>query len=477
MKRRMLLGAVVLAFAVAAAGCLPAPVRHDPPPATAAPPPTTAAPPLAPPRHPPAGLPQHFAVGLAAAPPDVAANGWVAQAAVPFDYTYTYLAGGVNTGTGWATWNSNAMYPLYYAQSAHARGAVPVFPYYMLLQSNGPCSACSESAKDLAHLDDPTVMAAYYADFAKLMQRLGPGTYDGVAGYGGTAIVHVDPDLSGYAQQAVLSASGCAGHCSGTGNDPTLLHASVASSGFAPIAGYANNYAGFNFALLHLRDLYAPNVKLAFHVSNWSTWRDIGSDTDPNLDPVAQGNLAGAFAAASGVTNVPPGTSTYDLVFNDVADRDAGYSKYVLGRAHAFWDRTNATLPNFARWEQYVHAVVSRTGRSAMIWQVPLGNQWSASENNTDGHYQDNRAEYFFSHVNELANAGIIGVLYGRGNGGSTINTDDKGDGVTNPAAVCTSDGTSSGTVCANHPATVPDDDGGYLRTTAASYYAGPVPL
>jgi hypothetical protein len=480
-RRRLLPVAALVVLGISAAGCLPAaPARHDPPPASApgTPPPPPGPPPvLAPPRHPPAGLPAHFAIGLAASPPDVASNGWVAQTGIPFDYAYTYLAGGVNTGTGWETWNANAQYPLFYAQSAHARGAIPVLPYYMLLQSSGPCGSCSEPARDLAHLTSDPVMAAYYADFAKLMQRLGNGTYDGVAGYGGTAVVQVEPDLSGYAEQAVLSAPDCYGHCTGVGNDPNLLQASVASSGFTDVVAYPNTWRGFNLALLHLRDLYAPNVKLAFHVSNWSTWRDIGSDTDPNLDPVAQGNLAGAFAAASGVSSAPAGTSTYDLVFNDVSDRDAGYYKYVLGRAHAFWDRQNVALPDFTRWERYLGAITATTGRSAMVWQVPLGNQWSASENNTDGHYQDNRAEYFFGHVNELANVGVIGVLFGRGNGGSTTNTDDKADGVTNPTPVCTTDGTSSGTICANHPATVADDDGGYLRTAAASYFAAPVNL
>ena len=41
------------------------------------------------------------------------------------------------------------------------------------------------------------------------MQRLGTGTYGGVAGYGGKSIVHVEPDLSGYAEQAVLDPSHC----------------------------------------------------------------------------------------------------------------------------------------------------------------------------------------------------------------------------------------------------------------------------
>jgi hypothetical protein len=177
------------------------------------------------------------------------------------------------------------------------------------------------------------------------------------------------------------------------------------------------------------------------------------------------------------VSSAPAGTSTYDLVFNDVADRDAGYYKYVRTQPNAFWDRLNVSLPNFKRWERFLGAITTTTGRRAIVWQVPLGNQYFQSENNTDGHYQDNRAEYFFGHPQELIDAGVIAVLYGRGNGGSTTNTDDKNDGVTNPASFCSTDGTSSGSVCNNHAATVADDDGGYLRMMAAAYYTATIAL
>jgi hypothetical protein len=425
----------------------------------------------------PSGLPGHFGVGQSAAPGDLAPSGWLAASGVPFDYAYQYLAGGVNTGQGWETWNTAAQFPLLYARDAQARGTIPVFPYYMLLQSSGPsCPGCGEAQKDLANLNTDALMATYYADFTKLMQRLGSATADGIAGYGGTAIVHVEPDLSGYAQQAVRMGA-CYGYCTGTGASPDLLRASVARSGVADVAAYPDTWRGFNLALLHLRDRYAPNVKLAFHVSDWTTGRDIGSDTDPTLDGAAEGTIAGSFAAASGVSTAPAGTSTYDLVFNDVSDRDAGYYKYVLGHQNAFWDRLNVSLPNFARWERFVGAVTAATGRRAVVWQVPLGNQSSRSDNNTAGHYQDNRAEYFFGHLAELQGTGIIAVLFGRGNAGSTTNTDNQHDGVTNPAAVCTSDGLSSGTVCNNQVATLADDDGGYLHAAAAAYYAAPMAL
>jgi len=108
---------------------------------------------------------------------------------------------------------------------------------------------------------------------------------------------------------------------------------------------------------------------------------------------------------------------------------------------------------------------------------VPVGNQYFRSENNTDGHFQDNRAEYIFGHVPELIDAGIIGALFGAGNAGNTTYGDAKKDGVTNPPAICTTDGISSGQICNDHPSTVADDDGGYIRMMGQAYYQNPLPL
>jgi hypothetical protein len=421
----------------------------------------------------PTGLPAHFGIGLAAHPDSTGIYGWMPDSGIPWDYAYQYLSGGVNTGSGWETWNSSGQFPLYYAQGAASHAYVPVFSYYELLQSSGSCGGCGEAQKDLANLNNASLMGGYYQNFALLMQRLGSGTSGGITGFGQTAVVHVEPDLSGYAEQAVLNiGSGCSGYCTATGNNPAFLQAAVASSGDAAVAAYPNTYQGFNWALLHLRDLYAPNVKLAFHVSDWATGTDIGSSSSASLDPVALGQEAGSFAAQAGVSGVPAGTSSYDLLFNDVADRDAGYYKYVYGDAAAWWDRLNVTFPNFHRWESYVGAVSSAANRSVIVWQVPLGNQYFASENNSDGHYQDNRVEYFMAHLGELQQSGVIGLLFGAGNGGSTVQYDGMADGVTNPASFCTTDGMSSGTVCNDHASAYADDDGGYLRTQARAYYA-----
>src|SRR3954465_11423531 len=53
----------------------------------------------------------------------------------PFGYRYQYLAGGVNTGAGWSTWNERGTFVTrYVAESAKAH-TTPVFPYYMIRQS------------------------------------------------------------------------------------------------------------------------------------------------------------------------------------------------------------------------------------------------------------------------------------------------------------------------------------------------------
>ncbi|MBV9281242.1 MAG: hypothetical protein JOZ41_14270, partial [Chloroflexi bacterium] len=422
----------------------------------------------------PPGLPTHFGIGLVAEPNSSGLDGWMPNSGIPWDFAYTYLSGGVNTGSGWETWDSNGEYPLLYAEDATNRHYIPVFPYYEIRQSNGTCATCGEAQVDLSNLNNTSTMASYYQNFTLLMQRLGSGTYGGITGFGGKVIVHVEPDLSGYAEQAVLNNSRCYGYCTGQGNNPAYLNASVASSGVADVAGYPNTYQGFNWALLHLRDLYAPNVLLAFHVSDWATMYDVGQDPSSTLDASSLGQEAGSFAAQSGTQTAPAGTSTYDLVFNDVLDYDAGYYQVVQNDPTRWWDRLNVTFPNFHRWETYVGAISQTSGKSVIVWQIPVGNQYFDTENNTDGHYQDNRAEYFFGHIAELAQSGIIGLLFGGGPPSSTV-SDAMGDGVTNPAPFCTSYGVSSGQICNNHTSTVSDDDGGYIRMEGQQYYANGV--
>ena len=424
--------------------------------------------------------PTRFGVGVQAHNDSKGINGWMPRVNVPWDYAYRYIGGGLNTGAGknWTDWAANATFPLDYANAASARLYTPVLTYYTIYAARGTCDLCPEAQKDLSNLNNPDVMRLFYADFEKLMMRLGSGTHDGVVGFGKDAIVHVEPDLSGYANMAVLNpATKCFGFCSGTGNDPSLLRSSVRSSGHPVAQAYPDTYRGFNSTLLALRDRYAPKVRLALHVSNWATGYDINSATSPDLDATLLGQRAGAFAKASGAGWSDGTHSTYDLLFNDVSNKDAAYYTYVLGKPR-FWDQDNVRFPNFHRWQAYVRAVTTTAERKAIVWQVPIGNQLYRSMNNTKGHWQDNRVEYFFNHVDELRAAGLVGMLFGTTIADATTYWDATVDGITNPEPICSSDGWSSGkVVCSSLQTPVVDDDGGYLRYSAQRYYANPLGL
>jgi len=413
----------------------------------------------------PTGLPSHFAFGVSVGQGDT----WMPQTGIPWDYRMQYLAGGVNTGSGWETWNTNGTFALNYANEAAQHGYIPMFPYYELLQSSGSCGSCNENKKDITNLNMPSLMQAYFANFALLMQRLGPGTYGGITGFGKTALVNIEPDFTGgYAVQAANNNTVCFGFCSAQGNDPTFLKASVANSGFADVATYPNSYAGYVQALAHLRDLYAPNVVLGLDVSPWATGDDIGLDSSPSTNIAALGQEVGTFLNKAG---------PHDLLFNNPLDRDAGQYKALFGQ-NRWWDRLNVSYPNFYRWEQYLQSASAADGnRSMLLWQVPVGNQYFDTENNTNDHYQDNRPEYIFGHIPELIQNGIVGAIFASGNAGNTTYTDADNDGLVNPPSFCTSDGTSSGQICNNHVATVADDDGGFVRMSAQTYYQSPVAL
>ena len=73
----------------------------------------------------------HF--GLGNSPADL---GWMTSSGVPWKYRYQYLAGGVNTHTGWETWNSpTGAFASYYMDDSSKNHYIPVFVYYELLQS------------------------------------------------------------------------------------------------------------------------------------------------------------------------------------------------------------------------------------------------------------------------------------------------------------------------------------------------------
>jgi hypothetical protein len=406
----------------------------------------------------PAGLPSHFSFGLVDAPGGASALDSMRQRnGTAWDYRYQYLAGGVNTGAGWSTWNQPAgAFATYYLQVSAGHGYRPAFVYYNLLQSKGPSgpSGSGEAGTDLAHLADPTTMHAYYADWTLLMQHIG------AAAGGQPVLVIVEPDLWGFIEQAAARAGS---------KSAASVPASVTSAGNAALAGLPNTARGFALALLTLRAPYAPNAVLALHASPWGTLTDIASDPRTGLDAAGLGRQTAAFLRTAGLATTPSGLAPFDLVSADIADHDSGQSGI-------WWDPTNTTFPNFARYLTYASALTSSAGAQLLLWQMPLGIQVYETEGNSPGHTQDNKATYIVGHVSALAAAGIVGVLFGPGNGGTTA-TDGRRDGITNGSGASIS--SYQCVRCNTQVSVYPDDDGGYLRLQLGSYYthgAHPLP-
>src|SRR5579864_7002666 len=136
----------------------------------------------------PVGWPNQISLGMADAPGGAAAM----KATAPFAFRYQYLAGGANTGGGWATWNSNGDFARFYIQDSMANGIIPVFTYYMILQSTP--GGGSESNADFTNLNNTATMTAYFNDLQLFFQKA--GAFPGLK-----VVLHVEPDLWGYLEQ------------------------------------------------------------------------------------------------------------------------------------------------------------------------------------------------------------------------------------------------------------------------------------
>ena len=128
-------------------------------------------------------------------------------------------------------------------------------------------------------------------------------------------------------------------------------------------------------------------------------------------------------------------------------------------------------FPNFSRYLAWVSELRARTNRPQVVWQVPMGNQYFLTLNNTCGHYQDNVAPYFISHASDLYAAGLIAVLFGGGNSCQTTYDDGEKDGITNNGGMPTSDAGGGCSACNTHTSMYADDDGGYIRIFVGQYY------
>jgi hypothetical protein len=309
------------------------------------------------------------------------------------DIHYLYLA-----GMDWPSWNSPAgSYVTIHANAAKAHGVVPMFTLYQ---------AASYGENNLGAFDTDSFMTQYWAGVRLLFQKLGA--------FDSPAIVHVEPDLWGFAQRNSEQPSGT----------PMKVGSLVPECSDLP-----SDVSGMARCVIRLSRQLAPKVVIGLSASSF------GAYTNGYSDPTRIGNFMKSIGAADG-----------DITVIETLDRDAGCfengSDSNCERSGSFyWDEANVAHPNFHDHLAYAKTIRTVIGKPLLWWQMPLG--VPANTAGYTGHYRDNRVRYFFDHPGEFAAIGGIGAVFGTG-------------------AVHQTDVTS---------------DGGQFKNAVAGYYAAPAAL
>lgn len=335
--------------------------------------------------------PAHLELGLAS-PPGGAAH----VRALHARYRYQYLAGGVDTGSGWATWNPDGTFVRRYVGESRAAGRTPVLTYYQLLQSK-PGRGGDEAAKDLANLDDPALMKAYFDDLALALRRAH------AAAGGRLVVLHVEPDLWGYVQQRAR------------GDDATTVPAAVARSGDPRLAGLPDTAAGFAQAVVRLRDALAPEVALGWPMSTWGTGVD---PVQQNPSPSAVDRLSARSAKFYASLH-----AGFDAIFTDPSDRDDGFDAKINGDG----GKSRWTRGDYARDVRWLRGLHRATRLPVVEWQIPLGNR---SLPDTWGRFRDTHVQTLLGDARLLRryrDAGVVALLFGGGADGTTSERTDGG--------------------------------------------------
>ena len=296
--------------------------------------------------------------------------------AAPFGYRYQYLAGGVNTGRGWSTWNENGTFVTRYIDESAKAGITPVFTYYMLRQSQPGAGEQDELKADIGNLRNASTMKAYWADLTLFFKRAGSAHR--------RVVLQVEPDMWGYLQQA----------------GETKLARSVAQR------------------VVRLRNRLARNVLLGYHLSDWGTKTDLSIQNPTHGETNRLAGRAVRFYRGLG--------RGFDLIFAEFSDRDSGFKEHIYGMSHAnaWW-----TPGDFERHVRFLRRVHSRAKRPIFLWQIPLGNH---ALPDTWGEFRDNRPEWLLgagsaAHRKSYAAAGVRALLFGGGANGTTSEKTDGG--------------------------------------------------
>ncbi|MBU3057480.1 RICIN domain-containing protein [Pseudomonas indica] len=243
------------------------------------------------------------------------------------------------------------------------------------LRDLGEVAGYPDGPTEVNAVNDAQLLKRYLDDFRFFLQQIGDSQ----------TMVHLEPDFWGYVRA--------------NNANPHAVPAQVTAANSTDCAQEENSAAGLASCLISMTRKYAPNSTVGIHVSCW----DYNMEGKPQQCAQFYKDL---------------GASKGDFLVTDASDRDAGWYE-VNGNPHAWWDDKG-----FAAYMDYIKVITEGVGKPMVIWQIPLGNM---AMGNTYQHYQDNKLDYFFSHMSDVADAHVVALLFGAGHDAQTTPETDGG--------------------------------------------------
>ncbi|MFE2877352.1 RICIN domain-containing protein [Streptomyces roseus] len=333
--------------------------------------------------------------------------------AAPFDVQYAYVhsqpapssdyytaARCKDAWTGWwGCWNGSTTAPGTYVTWRDAKAAQATYqgkprPQKFLwtwysLRDLGDAAGQGDGPGEVQAINRADLLTRYMNDYRFFLQKIGT-SHD---------MIDIEPDFWGYVRSL---------------GNPHQVGAQVRAANPTDCGSQENSAAGLAQCLISMAHKYAPNTGAGLHLTCWD-WQN---NTQACVKDYAD-----------------LGAKNADFLATDVVDRDAGwYALPANGGRDTFWNDQKATA-QLAFYKTMAESV----GKPVVLWQIPVGNM---AQNNTRNHYKDDKVDWLLSHMDQVANAHIAGLLFGAGQQEQTAVESDGGNLINKTIAYRNSGGT-----------------------------------
>ena len=322
-------------------------------------------------------------------------------AASPTYYTDSRCSSAAATSGWWGCWGGTTTAPgndvtwgdNHAAQATwqgQPRPQMMLWTWYSL-RDLGDMAGQGDGPGEVQAINRLDLLTLYMNDYRFFLQKIGNTR----------AMIDIEPDFWGY----VKSLGNPVG-------DPHSVPAQVTAANPTDCAGEENSAAGLAHCMVTMAHKYAPNVGAGMHASCF----------DYQTDPQGCVNFLKIM------------TRDADFMVSDVSDRDAGWYD-LQGQTWHWWNGTKG-----ADALAFYKLITEGTGKPLVLWQIPLGNM---AQNNTLNHYQDDKVDYLFSHLDDVASAHVAALLFGAGQQEQTTPETDGGNLINKTISYWSSGGTA----------------------------------